>query len=78
VVVQDYGYIPAGDRISWTLQFLKGDWEKVRGYWARREMVDITDSAGETFCARVVVKSYSRLSSFEGKAVEANLELWMV
>ena len=76
--MQDYGHIPAGDKITWTLQFLKADWEKVKGYWHRREMVPVVDAGGETFDARIVVKSYSRLSSFERKAVEANLELWMV
>lgn len=76
--MQDYGHIPAGDKITWTLQFLKEDWEKVKGYWHGRELVPVVDASGETFDARIVVKSYSRLSSFERKAVEVNMELWMV
>ena len=76
VVVQDFGRVEAGDKISWTLHFLKPEWEKVKGYWNRRDYVVIEDAAGESFYARVVVKSYSRLARFENKAIEANIELW--
>lgn len=78
VVVQDFGRVEAGDKISWTLQFLKPEWEKVKHYWNSREFVVVEDAGGDVFQARVVVKSYSRLARFEGKAVEANIELWRV
>ncbi len=78
VVVQDYGHVEAGDRISWTLAFRTPEWEKVKRYWNGREMVLVEDAAGEAFYARVVVKSYMRLARFEGKAIEANIELWRV
>ena len=78
VVVQDYGHIEAGDKIAWTLQFRNSEWEKVRGYWNRREPVLVEDAAGEAFYARIVVKSYSRIAGFERQAVEANIELWRV
>lgn len=78
VVVQDFGRVELGDKISWTLQFWKNDWNKIIGYWSNRELVEITDAAGETFYARVVVRSYSRIYKFENLAVEAKIELWRV
>ena len=78
VVVQDYGHVEAGDKISWTLQFRKAEWEKVKSYWNNREMILLEDAAGEAFYARVVVKSYARLARFERQAVEANIELWRI
>ena len=78
VVVQDFGRVEAGDKISWTIQFLTPEWEKLKRYWNNREYVVVEDVGGEVFYARVVVKSYSRLARFEGKAIEANIELWRV
>ena len=76
-VVQDYGYVPEGDRIAWSLQFAPAAWEIVRGYWSSRTLVSITDAAGETFTGRVVVKSYSRVSHF-AKYTKCQLEIWRV
>ena len=76
VVVQDFGRVEQGDKISWTLQFWKKDWDLIKQYWNNRELVEITDAAGEVFFARVVVRSYSRIYKFENKAIEANIELW--
>ena len=76
VVVQDFGRVEQGDKILWTLQFWKKDWDLIKEYWNNRELVEITDAAGEVFFARVVVRSYTRIYKFENKAIEANIELW--
>ena len=78
VVVQDFGRVEQGDKITWTLQFWKKDWDIVKEYWNNRELVEITDAAGEVFTARVVVRSYSRIYKFENLAVQASIELWRV
>lgn len=78
VVVQDYGHIVAGDKISWTLVFPKAAWAQIKAWWNARAMVSIVDASGDVFKARIVVKSYSYVPRFAKKAVQAQLELWMV
>lgn len=77
VVVQDWGRAEDGDRITWSLQFDAKAWELVKGYWTNRTIVSITDAAKQTFTARVLVRSWSRVSSFPD-CVNAEIELWRV
>ncbi len=76
-VVQDYGYVQEGDKISWSLQFSPAAWEIVRGYWRNRTLVSITDAAGETLTAHIVIKSSSRVIRF-AKYIKCQLEIWRV
>ena len=78
VVVQDFGHVAAGDKISWTLQFTATAWTTIKAWWAARNMVTVVDAAGETHVVRLVVKSYSHVPMFEAKAVSVQLELWYV
>ncbi len=77
VVVQDYGVVDSGLKISWTLNFLQPEWEKVVGYWKNRTLVTVTGTGEKSFIARVIVKSYRRIDRFRN-AVTAQLELWLV
>ena len=78
VVVQDFGHVSAGDKISWTLQFDSTAWTSIVTWWDARYMVTVTDAAGNAHIVRLVVKSYSYVPMFEKKAVQATLELWYV
>lgn len=78
VVVQDFGHVAAGDKISWTLQFDSSAWATVKSWWNARNRVTVTDAAGNVHVVRVVVKSYSYVPMFERKAVQAVIELWYV
>lgn len=77
VVVQDFGYIPQGNVISWELQFDTENFKKICGYWQQRKIVRVDDN-GEIFNARIVLKEYSHVDKFRHKAVLTTIELWMV
>lgn len=77
VVVQDWGRVQDGDRITWSLQFDAKAWELVKGYWTNRNIVNVTDTDGKTFSARVIVRSWSIVSRFPD-CVTAEIELWRV
>jgi len=77
-VVQDFGSITEGDRISCSVVVTARDWEKIKGYWDSRAMVSVTDEGGNTLPSmRVVVKSYSYVAHFP-KAYSLSLEFWRV
>ena len=75
VVVQDYGRVEIGDKTTWTLSFSKADWQKIKAYWTSRTIVNVQDEGGEIFAARVIVKSWQRMSCFPDH-IKADLELW--
>ena len=77
-VVQDFGHITEGDRISCTVVVTAADWEKIKAYWDSRAMVNITDEGGNILPSmRVVVKSYAYVAHFP-KAYNLSLEFWRV
>ena len=77
-VVQDFGHVAQGDRISCTATVLSADWEKIKRYWDEREKVDVTDEAGNTWHnMRVTVKAYAYVPHFS-KAYKLTLEFWRV
>lgn len=78
VVVQDMGRYPKGDVTSWELQFDKANWQLVSQYADNRQSVTIEDSNGETYTARINIKSYSYVERFRNAAVTAQMELWRV
>ena len=78
VVVQDFGHIQEGDRISCTVVVTSADWEKIKGYWDSRAMVSVTDEGGNILPSmRVVVKSYEYVAHFP-KVYKLSLEFWRV
>lgn len=76
VVVQDYGHIEEGDKVSCTVTVLTEGWKTIKDYWDSRTLVDISDEAGVVWPnMRVVVKSYQYVPRFP-KAVKVALEFW--
>ena len=75
VVVQDHGRVEIGDKTTWTLSFSSTDWAKIKSYWTSRTIVNVQDEGGEIFAARVIVKSWQRMSRFPDH-IKADLELW--
>lgn len=77
-VVQDFGHVAAGDKISCTVSVMAKDWELIKAYWDNREFVMVTDEAGNVWEAvRVVVKNYSYVAHFP-KVHKVSLEFWRV
>ena len=77
-VVQDFGHITEGDRISCAVVVTARDWEKIKGYWDSRTMVSVTDESGNILPSmRVVVKSYEYMAHFP-KVYKLSLEFWRV
>lgn len=78
VVVQDFGHISEGDKISCAVTMWAEDAAVLFAYWDNRTPVTVIDEAGRS-CEnmRVVVKSYSYLEGFK-KYVKANIEFWRV
>ena len=78
MVVQDFGHVAQGDRISCTVTVLAADWEKIKRYWDEREKVDVTDEAGKVWRnLRVTVKAYAYVPHFS-KVYKLTLEFWRV
>lgn len=76
-VVQDFGSFASGEKVSWQLQFDMTNWLKVKSYWTNRTLVTVADNAGNTFTARILIKSYSYVDFFRNY-VTATLEFWML
>ena len=77
-VVQDFGRIAEGDRISCSVVVTSADWEKIKAYWDSRTMVSVTDEGGNLLpSVRVVVKSYEYMAHFP-KVHKLSLEFWRV
>lgn len=80
VVIEDEGYIAAGDKISFSANFLIDDFvNKIVSYWTNRTLVDVVDTGGNTWqSCRILVKSYSYVEKHETTAVSAEIEIWRV
>ena len=75
-VVQDFGHVAEGDKVSCSVTVLADGWETIKGYWDSRQKVNISDEAGTVWSKmRVMVKSYQYISRFP-QAVKATLEFW--
>lgn len=76
IVVQDFGHVEAGDKISCTITARQKDWQLIKNYWDKRELVDVIDEAGTVIPSlRVVVKSYEYMPYFS-QAYKITLEFW--
>ena len=75
-VVQDFGHVAEGDKVSCSITVLADGWETIKGYWDSRQKVNISDEAGVVWSnMRIVVKSYEYVPHFP-KAIKATLEFW--
>ena len=78
VVVQDFGHIESGDKISCSANLTAAGWEIVKEYWDHRILVAVEDEAGNVFSdMRVVVKNYSYVQQFP-KYYKVTFEFWRV
>ena len=76
VVVEDFGHVAAGDKISCRVTLDAAGANAVRNYWHNRIFVNVTDEAGRTWDnLRVKVKNYSYIPHFPNY-FSANLEFW--
>ena len=76
VVVQDFGHVAEGDKVSCSVTVFAEGWETIKGYWDSRQKVTMTDEAGNMWSdMRVVVKSYEYVPHFP-KAYKLTLEFW--
>lgn len=78
IVVQDFGHVTDGDKMSFSIQVWRKDWDKLVQYWNDREFVEIELPSGDIFNARVVIKGYTYTYKFEDKAVDVKIELWRI
>ncbi|WP_085023895.1 hypothetical protein [Anaerovibrio sp. JC8] len=77
-IIQDYGHIASGDRITINATFHKSEFLKVWDYFQTRQLVEFQDPAGITWPdMRVRVLSYGYKSRFENY-INCELELWRI
>ena len=77
-VVQDFGHIEAGDKITCSATLTAADWEIIKGYWDSRALVSLEDEAGNIYPKmRVVVKNYSYVQQFP-RYYKVTFEFWRV
>lgn len=78
VVVQDFGHVADGDKISCKIAVQEVDAPILVGYWHNREPINVVDEAGHVWSnRRLVIKSYSYKPYF-ADVYEAEIELWGV
>ena len=77
-VVQDYGHIASGDKISLSATFYKEEFQKLWQYFHARTIVDMIDHNGIIWQGmRVRVISYGYEERFENY-INCELELWRI
>ena len=77
-VVQDYGHIASGDKITLTATFHKDEFLKVWNYFQNRTFITFIDPSGITWQnMRVKVISYGYYARFEDY-INCELELWTI
>ncbi len=76
VVVQDFGHVVAGDKISCKISVRQNDAPTLFNYWHERALIDVKDESGIVWNnRRVVIKSYSYRPHF-ANVYDADIELW--
>ncbi len=79
VAVEDYGHVAAGDKITFSCNFRRKDFDVLVHYWADRIKVDFTDPGGIIWKGcRVKITGYSYVDYFETSTVKVEIELWRV
>lgn len=77
-VVQDYGHVASGDKITFSCVFERDEFIKVYHYWQNRELVDFTDISGIVWkSCRVKIMSYSYTKNFTAY-INTTIEIWRI
>ena len=77
-VVQDYGVIDSGETITVSATFKKGEFDKLQAIWRNRQLVNVTDEAGEVWQdMRVKIIAWSYVDMFPD-TYNVELEIWRV
>ena len=77
-IIQDYGHIASGDKITVTAVFYKAEFLKVWNYFQSRTLIQFIDSSGIVWPdMRVRVISYGYKERFENY-INTELELWRI
>ena len=78
-IVQDFGRIPSGDKITCAVTIFIDDAQTLANYADLRQKVDIVDEAGITHHnMRVLIKGYSYVRYFATNAMDVDLEFWPI
>ena len=78
VVVQDFGRVPEGDKVSCSIVIRAADKDIFFGYCNNRTLVTVIDEAGNIHDnCRVVLKKYSYVQYF-GKYYNMSIEIWRI
>lgn len=78
-VVQDYGHVSSGDKITVTCNWRRDDFLAVWNDYENRTLVDVTDPAGVVWPkCRIKIQSYGYYEHFEDGAVKTELEIWRI
>lgn len=79
-VVQNYGHIKSGDKITCKCNVSEKDKEKIFTYWENEIKVNIVDEAGIIYeNMRVMVHNYGYVKKFEQeKYYWINFEFWRI
>ena len=78
-VIQDYGHVPSGDKLTVTgLQYRLEDFKKVYKIWQERTLVDFIDSNGNCWkSVRIKITKYSYNPRFKD-IINTNIEIYMI
>lgn len=76
-VIQDFGYVPAGNNYSCSITVPADGGETISEYWLHRTPVTVRDISGkELDNMRVVIKRYGYVYRYEKEYYWAKLEFW--
>ncbi|MBE6105308.1 phosphoribosylformylglycinamidine cyclo-ligase [Anaerovibrio lipolyticus] len=77
-VVQDFGSVASGDKITLNAVFKRDEFLKVWNYYQSRELVAFTDSSGVVWPQmRVRILAYGYKERFENY-INCEIELWRI
>ena len=77
-VVEDYGHIKSGDKITVTAKFDRENFSKIYDYWDHRILVNVVDETGRTWeDCRIKVISFGYMTMFPDMT-NVELEFWRI
>ena len=77
-VVEDYGHIASGDKITISVKFDRENFGLINDYWEHRILVDFVDETGRVWSnCRVKVMSCGYLKMFPNM-INSELEIWRI
>jgi len=77
-IVEDYGHVDSGDRVSAEFTLTDAGWATIKNYWINRTKIDIVDEGGRIYTSRrILVKGYQPIIHFAGYW-RVELEFWNI